>query len=87
MLYIILFFIIFFIAYAIWNHERCPACKVRSVFKPTGITHPDMKQKEHQCSACGHTAWIAVSESGGGGGEGDGGDGGGCGGSGGSGGG
>lgn len=76
MFFIILFFIAFFITYLIWHHERCPVCKVRSVFKPTGIIHPDMKQKEHQCSACGHTAWIAVSESGGG-------DGGGCGGSGG----
>jgi hypothetical protein len=83
MFFIILFFIAIFIAYLIWNHERCPACKVRSVFKPTGITHPDMKQKEHQCSACGHTAWIAIREGGDGGGGSDAGGCGGCGGSGG----
>ncbi|MEZ5453177.1 MAG: hypothetical protein R3E93_10265 [Thiothrix sp.] len=78
-------------AYAIVNRGKCPVCKQRKVFHSTGVRN-DKHQVEHRCSACGHTAWVAVSSgsNGGGCGGGDGGFGGGdggCGGSGGSGGG
>lgn len=72
------------IAYAAWSNQRCPQCKTRHVFKPTGVQNKDAQEAEHQCSSCGYTAWISTRSSNGGGGGGD--ADGGCGGSGGSGG-
>lgn len=66
-----------------WNNQRCPQCKTRHAFQPTGLIASDGKT-EHRCHTCGLVQWHSPSS---GDGSGSGGSGGGCGGSGGSGGG